>query len=131
MQRKAVGAQGAARIRPTRRPVAVQSRVLPFLLAAACLATAPAARALTGSAPAGPLSLLAGNLSPAETKHPGSVPPHGSDLRWGALGPDRDGGVRFGARLTGRGGTWTLDHSDSHWRGKATHRFRLGFTRRF
>ena len=99
------------------------SRVLLLLLAAACLAAAPAARARTDAPANG--SFWAGNLAPGEPKY-SLAPPRDS-----ALGADRDGGIRFGARLSGPGGTWTLDHSDSHWRGRAAHRFRLGFSRRF
>jgi hypothetical protein len=78
------------------------------------------------------LSLYAGNFSTSTERHPGRLSsPPGTALRWGPLGPDRDGGMRFGARLSGPGGTWTLDHSDGHWRGATAHRFRLGFSRRF
>ena len=116
------------------------SRILPLLCAAAAIAAAPAAQAQTraNADAAGWPSVWssvwpfwAGTPAPTETRHPGLARPPGLVLRWGALGPDRDGGVRFGARLTGPGGTWTLDHSDGHRRGRAAHRFRLGFSRRF
>lgn len=117
----------------------MQPRLLPILFAAAALFATPAANAqskapATDSTPVFALSagsFSAGNFLPWETRHPGVAPPRGTELRWGMLGPDRDGGVRFGARLSGPAGTWTLDHTDGHWRGATAHRFRLGYAKRF